>query len=154
MNNLFIINVPSLIEPTKRMSDTVSSLTYKEVRHFAKKWVLVHSLSFTDYVFDHIYLLCQLFLDSHPLSLTTQLFVHFFKKIIQDEFVLPKYSWACVLTLDLALLTRDYSLREKWSISQQLIIANSSTTRGVNLCQTAMSMLGFDLGWGCNWHFN
>lgn len=33
------------------------------------------------------------------------------------------------------------------SVPQQLNIASSSTTKGVNLCQTAMSMLGFDLGW-------
>lgn len=71
--------------------------------------------SFIEYVFDPIYLLCQLSLDPHPLLYLPN-FLSIFLKTLQDEFVLPKYSRACGLTLDLALLTGDSSLREKWSL--------------------------------------
>lgn len=94
-------------------------------------WVLE---SFIEYVFDPIYLLCQLSLDPYPLLYLPN-FLSIFLKTLQDEFVLPKYSWACGLTLDLLYLPGTPVLEKNGlSVPQQLIIARSSTTKGVNLC--------------------
>lgn len=64
----------------------------------------------------------------HPHSLLNQLCGFF--KILQDQFVLPKYPWNCVLLPESGWLTRGYTQRNCLSLSQKLIVASSSTAWG------------------------